>query len=303
MTLLIIKILILCWFVGSAIYVHLRGTVRMRLGRQLTDFSTFLAPFNVFGYIFSKVPNTPYLEPETFPELQLLRDNWETIRDEALKLDEIGEISAGTGMAFKSFYKADRWRRFYLNWYGKDYEAAVQHCPKTLEMIKGIPSINAALFVRLNPGKSLNRHRDPFSISLRYHLGLVTPNDDKCRIIVDGQPHTWRDGQDVIFDETYIHEAKNETDTARIILFCDVQRPMIGRITNWFCGHLCKFIGVLTVANNKEPEHRNWINDLLEKVLYPTSRFFQAKKAKNRRLYYFVKHLLILLILALIIFL
>lgn len=301
MTILVLKIvLFLCflWFIGSALYVHFRGKVRMRAGRQVTDFSTFLAPFNVLGYIFSKVPNTPYLPMETFPELKPLRDNWETIRDEAVNLDKIGEIGHGEGMAFKSFYKNDRWRRFYLSWYGKQYDAAKEHCPKTLELVNSIPSVNAALFVRLNPGKSLNRHRDPFSISLRYHLGLVTPNDDRCRIIVDGQSMSWRDGQDFIFDETYVHEAKNETDQARIILFCDIQRPMVNRFLDWVAAKTCQLVAVLTVANNKEAEHTNLINDLLEKVLYPTSHFFQRQKAKNRKLYYRVKHSLMALIVA-----
>ena len=76
---------------------------------------------------------------------------------------------------------------------------------------------------------------------------------------------------------------------------------MIGRFTNWLANRLCGIIGVLTVGNNKGAEHRNWISDLLEKVLYPISRFFQAQKAKNRKLYYFVKHLLIVLLLVWII--
>jgi len=106
----------------------------------------------------------------------------------------------------------------------------------------------------------------------------------------------------VIFDETYVHEAKNETDIARIVLFCDVQRPMRGPISSFFARRLGKLLGILTATNNKAPEHRNLLNDLLEKVLYPISRFFQRQKAKNRKLYYAVKHLLIVLILLWIIF-
>ena len=67
---------------------------------------------------------------------------------------------------------------------------------------------------------------DPYAGSLRYHLGLVTPNDDACYIDVDGERHSWRDGQGVVFDETYIHEAYNQTTQNRIILFCDVERPL-----------------------------------------------------------------------------
>lgn len=54
----------------------------------------------------------------------------------------------------------------------------------------------------------------------------MTPNDDRCHIIVDGEPYSWRDGESVVFDETYVHEAYNHTDENRIILFCDVERPL-----------------------------------------------------------------------------
>src|SRR6516162_7665925 len=42
---------------------------------------------------------------------------------------------------------------------------------------------------------------------------------------VDGEPYAWRDGQDLLFDETYLHYAENTTSDERIILFCDVDRP------------------------------------------------------------------------------
>ena len=46
------------------------------------------------------------------------------------------------------------------------------------------PSIEAAMFTMLPPGGELGAHHDPFAGSLRYHLGLVTPNDDACWIEV-----------------------------------------------------------------------------------------------------------------------
>ena len=61
----------------------------------------------------------------------------------------------------------------------------------------------------------LGTHRDPFAGSLRYHLGLVTPNADSCRIFVDGEPYYWRDGEAVMFDETFIHWAENKSRRRR----------------------------------------------------------------------------------------
>src|SRR5258708_25486818 len=73
-------------FAASAIYVHFRGRQRLRIGRQLGDHSTFLAPYNVLMYAGSAVPNEPVVPVDRFPELAKLPDNWETIRDKAVKL-------------------------------------------------------------------------------------------------------------------------------------------------------------------------------------------------------------------------
>ncbi len=53
------KALILAAYAACIVYVHVRGKVRHKLSRQLSDHSSFLAPLNCFMYLFSKVPNTP----------------------------------------------------------------------------------------------------------------------------------------------------------------------------------------------------------------------------------------------------
>lgn len=74
------KYIILLIIVIAVLYVHYRGRVRYRFWRQLSDHSTFTAPLNGFMYLFSRVPNTPYLRPEMFPELAILQQNWQVIR-------------------------------------------------------------------------------------------------------------------------------------------------------------------------------------------------------------------------------
>ena len=83
---LILKLIIIAVYVISIAYVHLRGKVRHKLGRQLSDHSTFLAPINCFLYLFSKVPSQPYYKPADFAQLQLLQDHWQEIREEARNL-------------------------------------------------------------------------------------------------------------------------------------------------------------------------------------------------------------------------
>src|SRR6266545_6338631 len=69
------KFLLFYLFVASALYVHLRGRVRHRFTRQLTDHSTFLAPYNALMYMFSAVPSKPFLEVKDFPDIKPLSDN------------------------------------------------------------------------------------------------------------------------------------------------------------------------------------------------------------------------------------
>ena len=226
------KWVILAIFALSALYVHFRGQVRHRFFRQLSDHSTFLAPLNVFMYLFSKVPGTPYLSPSQFPEMRVLEENWEVIREEALAMRNGGGIKASSqfnDVGFNSFFKSG-WKRFYLKWYDDAHPSAAVLCPRTTELLKGIGTIKAAMFAELPPGSRLVRHRDPFAGSLRYHLGLWTPGVEGCYIDVDGQRYHWRDGEAVVFDETFIHYAENTTDHDRVILFCDIERPLKYRL-------------------------------------------------------------------------
>lgn len=168
------QLVILYVLAASTIYVHFRGKQRLRFARQLGDHSTYLAPYNVLMYAGSAVPNKPVIPVEQFPELRPLSENWETIRDEAVRLFDEGFIRAAAknnDWGFYSFFKSG-WKRFYLKWYDDFLPSANTLCPKTVELLKSIPSVHGAMFAMLPPGGKLGAHRDPFAGSLRYHLGL-----------------------------------------------------------------------------------------------------------------------------------
>ena len=288
------KFLVLYGFFASALFVHFRGKARHRFTRQLTDHSTLLAPFNCILYFFSAVPNRPILNLADFPELDILSENWQTIRDEAVALRQAGSIRSSDAyddLGFNSFFKTG-WTRFYLKWYGGDLPSARENCPKTTALLERCPSIHGAMFAALPPGGSLVAHRDPYAGSLRYHLGLVTPNDDRCRIYIDGDLYSWRDGEGIVFDETYIHKAINETDQDRIILFCDIERPMRNAVARVFNRFLARHVVSLTATKNVPGEHVGAFNRAF-KYVYAFRRLGKALKARNRRAYYAVKYVLV----------
>lgn len=281
-------------FVVSGFYVHFRGRVRHKPLRQLSDHSTFMAPVNCFIYLFSKLPSQPYHSVDVFPELKLLSDNWQKIRDEALALDERQQIVATQGhedAGFNSFFRTG-WRRFHLKWYGNDLVSAQQLCPYTVGLLRQIPSIKAAMFASLPPGAKLVAHRDPYAGSMRYHLGLAVPEDPRCAIYVDGQQYVWRNGEGVIFDETFIHYAENATEQRRIVLFCDVRRPLWFAPARWIEAIFARVVMGAAVSRNTEGDRIGFINKLFAK-LYKIREVGKAIKRKSRPSYYALKYLIL----------
>ncbi|NII11811.1 aspartyl/asparaginyl beta-hydroxylase domain-containing protein [Oleiagrimonas sp. C23AA] len=262
MTLRLIILCVFALFALCVLLVHLRGRARLRFDRQLVDHSAVFAPYNLLMYAFSRVPARPILDRDGFPQLNLLRDNWQLIRDEALSLNDAGRIRAAehhNDASFNSFFKQG-WKRFYLKWYGEPLPSAEAQCPETVKLLGQIPGIKAAMFATLAPHSKLNPHRDPFAGSLRYHLGLVTPNSEQCRIFVDGQEHVWGDGKDVVFDETYVHWVENKTDQTRVILFADVERPLKTRWMEAINKRVGAFMGKITASPNDDSEKTGFVN-------------------------------------------
>lgn len=288
------RFLVLYAFIASSLVVHFRGRVRHRLLRQLGDHSTLMAPYNVLMYLFSAVPAKPILNVQDFSELAKLRENWQTIRDEALALSDEGHIRAALNhndLGFNSFFKYG-WKRFYLKWYGEPLPSAQALCPKTVALVQSLPSVNAAMFALLPPGGKLNPHRDPFAGSLRYHLGLYTPNSDACRIDIDGEPYAWRDGEDIVFDETFIHSAKNDTDRTRIILFCDVTRPLKTPIMRALNRFVSRTVIRASSTQNVATEHVGALNRVYY-LVGVTNDFLTRLKRKNRTVFRAVKYALL----------
>ena len=285
---------VLLAFIAAALHSHLRGKMRFGLVRALTDFTVLIAPLNSLMILFSKVGSQPYLDPKDFPDLKLLQDNWQVMREEALHLDGRGNIKAAdtyNDIGFNSFFRTG-WKRFYLKWYGDDLQSAKDLCPKTVELLKQIPSIKAAMFASLPPGARLVRHRDPYAGSLRYHLGLITPNDPGCYIDVDGEQYHWKDGEVVMFDETYIHYAENTTDQPRIILFADIERPVYTPIMRWINHAFGSLVMTAAATQNVEGEPVGGLNKFFFHF-YQLRAKAKVLKARNRTVYYVGKWVMI----------
>jgi beta-hydroxylase len=295
------KLALVSFYLLAIFHIHFRGKVRLPFMRQLFDHSSFMAPINLFMHVFSKVPSKPYLALDQFKELEPLQQNWQIIRAEAenlLALKKIKAAEQNNDAGFNSFFK-NGWKRFYLKWYDASHPSAEQLCPQTYALLKAIPTVKAAMFAELPPGGKLNPHRDPFAGSLRYHLGLATPNDDRCFIDVDGERHSWRDGQGVMFDETYIHWAINGSESDRIILFCDVERPMRFRWAQAVNRFLGRTMMTAAASPNETGDQVGLVSKLF-RVSYYAGIYRRRFKAWNKTVYKITKVALIVGVAALI---
>ncbi|MCC2974390.1 lipid A hydroxylase LpxO [Massilia sp. IC2-476] len=295
------KWLVVGFYILSILHIHFRGRVRLPFRRQLFDHSSFMAPINIFMHKFSKVPSTPFIPVSEFPELAKLQENWPIIRAEAenlLALKKIKAAEQNDDAGFNSFFK-NGWKRFYLKWYDASHPSAERLCPQTYALLQAIPSVKAAMFAELPPGGKLNPHRDPFAGSMRYHLGLATPNDDRCFIEVDGERHSWRDGQGVVFDETFIHWAINGSESDRVILFCDVERPMryrwMGAFNRWFG----RTVMTAAASPNETGDQVGLVSKLF-RISFYMGQYRRRFKAWNKTAYNITRVLLVIALAAFI---
>ena len=118
------------------------------------------------------------------------------------------------------------WRVFYLYLIGEKPEANRARCPETCAALDRVPGVFQALFSILDPGKSIPSHEGPYRGYLRYHLGLIVPEQDPPQIRIKDQLYTWREGEDVLFDDTWEHEVTNHSNGRRVVLIVDIRRPM-----------------------------------------------------------------------------
>jgi beta-hydroxylase len=219
-------------YAGSFTCLYLRCRDRLPLHKYLSNHVFFLAPLNFLFTFFIAARPAAVFDTKLVPGLDKLKANYPTIRAEAKVLLDTGVFQRPPAVdepGYNTFEKGG-WRLYPLKWYTKDCgRTAVETCPKTCEILNSIPAIRSAMFTVLPPGARLGRHHDPIASSLRYHLGLLTPNSDQCTLTLDGREYPWFDGEDMLFDQTYLHSAVNRTDIVRVILFCDVEKTLLVR--------------------------------------------------------------------------
>ena len=161
----------------------------------------------------------------TFPFLERLKENYETVLSEYLALEEKDWVD----WPEKEIYtEKDQWKVFPFRGLGKWFDRNGSRCPKTYEILKSLPGIGASTFSRMGPSTVIKPHHgwaDVADAYLRCHFGLVIPVD-LSGVWVEGEVRFHKAGDIIVFDDSKAHTGFNRSDGLRAILILDIERPL-----------------------------------------------------------------------------
>jgi len=172
-----------------------------------------------------------FFDPESFPWVAPVEAEWVVVRKELdsllVRREEIPNFQ-DLSEAQKELTEGDQWKTFWFYAYGERADENCARCPETVRVLHQIPGMKSAMFSILAPKKHIPEHRGLWKGVLRFHLGLIVPKPaGSSRIRVGKDVRSWEEGKSMIFDDSHPHEVWNDCDSHRVVLFVDVERPLV----------------------------------------------------------------------------
>ncbi|MGH8402521.1 MAG: aspartyl/asparaginyl beta-hydroxylase domain-containing protein, partial [Gammaproteobacteria bacterium] len=114
---------------------------------------------------------------------------------------------------------------------GERNESHCRQCPITAAAVEKLPLVHTpghspeVFFSILKPGTHIPPHYGLANFKLAVHLPLIIPGD--CAIRVGNETRTWTESQCLIFDDSFQHEAWNNSSKLRVVLILEVWNPQL----------------------------------------------------------------------------
>jgi aspartate beta-hydroxylase len=181
-------------------------------------------------FFFPGLTSKPWHEP-TFSWCQTLKDNHEEIKSEFLALRETKIASDyQVGQSEHTLHEG-KWDWYSYIQKGKRQKEFAASCPKTTEVLESVDGLMSgmpfafAFFSALQPNSRINAHCAPCNLRLRCHYPLIVP-ESGCGLRVGAETKSWVEGEPLVFDDAFEHEAFNEHKSSeRVVLLFDVWHP------------------------------------------------------------------------------
>jgi Aspartyl/Asparaginyl beta-hydroxylase/MYND finger len=209
-------------------------------------------PWQRPGYmanIIRPLENCPSFIPrDRHPEwCHMLEESWESIAQELSMLEStqgqswsaVGSGERGSGSDDHRVVSAGgNWKEYVL--FGTGGAESDRDAPITKRLLREhVPSAvslaetggGEVIFSRLAPGTHIEAHCGPTNLRWTAHLGLVVPppSTGTCQIRVASTWYQWQTGKILLFDDSYEHEIRNDTNQHRTVLLLRVWHPSLSR--------------------------------------------------------------------------
>ncbi len=120
------------------------------------------------------------------------------------------------------------WRMYILKAYGVERQDHMASCPRLASLVRDNPQVLSASFSFLGPRKHIPPHRGPMRGIVRFYQMLSMPRNAEglpaAVLRVADTEYRLEEGEFLLWDDTFEHEAWNESDEVRIVLSLDVWR-------------------------------------------------------------------------------
>ncbi len=189
---------------------------------------------------FPGLPATPYLDKGLIPEIDELEAATPDIQAELLALlpgdtgrERVfhnGELEQAN---LRGLETPPSWNGYYFFRHGERRADNCAACPVTAAALDALPLARVrghgpeVLYSVFSPGTHLLPHCGVTNTRVVGHLPLVIPED--CALRVGGEDHHWREGEVVVFDDTYEHEAWNRSSRTRVVMIFDLWNPFLSQ--------------------------------------------------------------------------
>ena len=90
---------------------------------------------------------------------------------------------------------------------------------------------------------------------MRFMIPTHIPKDRKnVFLCVNGIKYSWKEGEGVLWDDTFVHKVYNNTDEVRVLIYMDVIRPLDNESISWLNGINKWFINKATGSSIVQEE-------------------------------------------------
>lgn len=175
--------------------------------------------------IYPDIESRPWFDAAGFAMARYLQSHFGEIREEILSLD-----ASRFHPESERIGRSGDWDVAFLYERGRRHDDVCAACPVTTRGIEdhgAMRTLAGLIYVsRMRAGTHIAPHRGPTNVRLRCHLGITVPTGD-CAIRVGDEVRQWTEGQCLIFDDHFEHEAWNLTEEDRVVLIVDMWHPAL----------------------------------------------------------------------------